>query len=54
MSFAGLQPIRRRGSECYCRRSAAEQQREVVVPCKMNFVGFFYVLNSRLLLHRRA
>ncbi len=52
MSFAGRQPSRQRGSDGDCRRSATEQQREVVVPCKMNFVVGFYVLNSRLLFHR--
>ena len=54
MNFAGLQPSRRRGSECYCCRSAAEQQRAEAVPCTMNFVVVFYVLNLGLLFHRRA
>ena len=54
MSFAGLEPGRRRGSEGYCRRSATEQQPAVAISCTMNFVVGFYVLNSRLLFHRRA
>ena len=54
MSFAEPQPSRRRGSEGYCCRSAAEQQRADAVPCKMNVVVGFYVLNLGLLFHRRA
>ncbi len=54
MSFAGLQPNRRRGSEGYCCRSATEQQRAEAVPCKMNFVVGFYVVNLGLLFHCRA
>ena len=54
MSFAGPQPSRRRGSECYCCRFATEQQHAVAAPCKMNFVVVFYVLNLGLLFHRRA
>ena len=54
MSFAGRQPNRRRGSEGDCCRSATEQQRAESVPCKMNFVVVFYVVNLGLLFHRRA
>ena len=54
MSFAEQQPNRRRGSEGYCCRSATEQQREVAVPCKMNFVVGFHVVNLGLLFYRRA
>ncbi len=54
MSFAEQQPSRRRGSEGYCCRSATEQQRADVVPCKMIFVVVFYVLNLGLLFYRRA
>ena len=54
MSFAELQPSRRRGSEGYCCRSATEQQRAVAVPCKMTFMVVFSVVNLGLLCHRRA
>ena len=54
MSFAEQQPSRRRGSEGYCCRSATEQQRAGAVPCMMNSVVVFYVLNSRFLFHRGA
>ena len=54
MSFAEQQPSRRRGSEGYCCRSATEQQRAGAVPCKMNFVVVFYVVNLGLLFHCRA
>ena len=54
MSFAGHQPSRRRGCEGYCCRSATEQQRAVAVPCKMNFVVGFHVVNLGLLFYRRA
>ena len=54
MSFAGPQPNRRRGSDGYCCRSATEQQGADAVPCKMNFVVVFYVLNLGLLFYRRA
>ncbi len=54
MSFAGQQPSRRRGSEGYCCRSATEQQRAGTVPCKMNFVVVFYVVDLGLLFYRRA
>ncbi len=54
MSFADQQPNRRRGSEGYCCRSATEQQRAVSVPCKMNFVVVFYVVNLGLLFHCRS
>ncbi len=54
MSFADLQPNRRRGSEGYFCRSATEQQRAEAVPCKMNFVVVFYVVNLGLLFYRRA
>ena len=54
MSFAGRQPSRRRGSEGYCCRSATQQQRAGAVPCKMNFVVVFHVVNLGLLFYRRA
>ncbi len=54
MSFADQQPNRRRGSEGYCCRSATEQQRADAVPCKMNFVVGFHVVNLGLLFHCRA
>ena len=54
MRFAGLQPDRRRGSECYWCCFATEQQRAGAGPCKMNFVVVFYVVNLGLLFHRRA
>ncbi len=54
MSFAVQQPSWRRGSEGFCCRSATEQQRAEAVPCKMNFVVGFYVVNSGLLFHCRA
>jgi hypothetical protein len=54
MSFAERKPIRRRGSEGACCRSAAEQQRAVAVPCKMHFGVVLYLQNSRLHFHRRA
>ena len=54
MSFAGQKPSRRRGSEGYCCRSATEQQRAGAVPCKMNFVVVFSVVNLGLLFYRLA
>jgi hypothetical protein len=54
MSFAGVQPSRRRGSEGYCCRSATEQQRADAVACKMNFVVGFHVVNLGLLFYRLA
>ncbi len=53
-SFAGRQPHRRRGSEGYCCRFATKQHRADAVPCKINFVVVFYVLNFFFLFHRRA
>ena len=54
MSFAGRQPSRRRGSEGYFCRSATEQQRAGAVPCKMNFVVGFHVVNLGLLFYCRS
>ena len=41
MSFAVLQPSRRRGSEGDCCRSATEQQLAGAVACKMDFADVF-------------
>jgi hypothetical protein len=54
VSFAVLQPSRRRGSEGDCNRSATEQQLAVTATCKINFGVDFYVLKLGLLFDRRA
>ncbi len=47
MSFAELQPSRRRGSEGTCCRSAAEQQRADAGPRKMDCGVVLYLQTSR-------